>query len=174
MLVFRGSRLPARAIWPRQQARCIRGCNIAVNMSSAERSSLSQDKGLPLPISQPTGNMWAKGRRLRKSTEEETNCDASKDTCSVRPKIPSHPVTMHERPIPCTQVPRIVMKYDSRCAACLGSGWVKTRRFSTSRFRKGRGVLGKCMLCGGGGFVRICTMRIEPDFSKGDSVPANE
>ncbi len=30
------------------------------------------------------------------------------------------------------------------------------------------------MLCGGGGFVRICTMRIEPDFSKGDSVPANE
>lgn len=122
-------------------------------MSSAERSSLRKERGLPLPISQPTRNMWAKGRNLRKPTEEETNCDASKDTCSV---------------------PRIVMKYDSTCVACFGSGWIKTRRFSTSRFRKGRSVVGKCMLCGGGGYVRICTLRIEPDFSKEDSVPANE
>jgi hypothetical protein len=53
-------------------------------MSSAERSSLRKERGLPLPISQPTRNMWAKGRNLRKPTEEETNCDASKDTCSVR------------------------------------------------------------------------------------------
>ncbi len=30
------------------------------------------------------------------------------------------------------------------------------------------------MLCGGGGYVRICTLRIEPDFGKEDSVPANE
>jgi len=71
------------------------------------------------------------------------------------------------------QVPRIVKKYDSTCAACLGSGFVKTRCFATSRFRSGRSTIGKCLLCGGAGFVRICTMRVEPDFSKDDSVAAN-
>jgi hypothetical protein len=80
------------------------------------------------------------------------NCDATADSCSV---------------------PRIVKKYDSTCAACLGSGFVKTRCFATSRFRSGRSTIGKCLLCGGAGFVRICTMRVEPDFSKDDSVAAN-
>jgi len=117
-----------------------------------ERSSLRRENGLPLPIPQPKGNLWRSTTKSRKSTEEEVNCDATADSCAV---------------------PRIVKKYDSTCAACLGSGFVKTRCFSTSRFRSGRSTIGRCLLCGGGGFVRICTMRIEPDYSKDDSVAAD-
>lgn len=28
------------------------------------------------------------------------------------------------------------------------------------------------MMCGGVGYVRMCTTRVEPDFSKDDSLPA--
>lgn len=48
-----------------------------------ERSSLSREKGLPLPISQPKGHLWRSTPNSRKSTEEEVNCDATADSCSV-------------------------------------------------------------------------------------------
>ena len=70
------------------------------------------------------------------------------------------------------QIPRIVKKYDSECEACCGTGEYKTRRFGTSRFRKTKATSCKCMMCGGVGFVRISTTRVNPDFSQKDSMPA--
>ena len=92
-----------------------------------ERSSLSREKGLPLPISQPKGHLWRSTPNSRKSTEEEVNCDATADSCSVLSWFLIH---------------------EHLCHAYIIS-------------------------CGGAGFVRICTMRVEPDFSKDDSVAAN-
>jgi len=122
-------------------------------MSAPEPSPLDGKKSrcLPLPIATPQGYMWTAVRRLRPSTEEEATCTPTKNACSLE---------------------RITMKYDERCASCGGSGFVKTRSFKSSR-RNSRSTVGKCLLCGGVGFVRVNTVRVEPDFSKDDSMPAD-
>lgn len=86
--------------------------------------------------------------------------------------LTSSPPSLRRRHNASTQIARIVKTYDSTCACCQGTGTLKTRRFSSSRFRKVKGVSCKCMMCGGVGYVRMCTTRVEPDFSKDDSMPA--
>ena len=127
---------------------------LRVRASSApEPSPLDGKKSrcLPLPISTPQGYMWASVRRLRPSTEEEATCEPAKDACVLE---------------------RIAMKYDARCASCGSTGWTKTRAFKSSR-KNCRSTIGRCLLCGGVGFVRVNTVRVEPDFSKDDSMPAD-
>ena len=34
--------------------------------------------------------------------------------------------------------------------------------------------MGRCLMCGGVGYVRVVTTRLEPDFKKGDSAPKAE
>lgn len=51
----------------------------------AEGSSLrGGQRGLPLPITQPSGNMWTSVYSLRKSTPEEANCKPTEESCTVR------------------------------------------------------------------------------------------
>lgn len=111
-----------------------------------------KSKCLPLPITQPQSYMWLQVRQLRPSTAEEATCEPRKDACSLE---------------------RIAMKYDEKCVACGGTGLVKTRSFATSRNRRRRSTAGRCLLCAGVGYVRITTVRVEPDFTKDDSMPAD-
>ena len=127
---------------------------LRVVASGSEPSPLNGKKirALPLPIAQPQGYMWNEVKKMRPSTEEEATCQPAKDSCSIE---------------------RIAMKYDERCGSCGGSGMVKTRSFGSSRNRRRSSTMGRCLLCGGVGFVRDVTTRIEPDFTKDDSMPAN-
>lgn len=106
---------------------------------------------LPLPIATPQGYMWNSVRKLRPAMEEEATCEPTKDACSLA---------------------YIAMKYDEKCVGCEGSGFVKTRAFKSSR-RNSKSTTGRCLLCAGVGYVRVNTTRIEPDFSKNDSMPAD-
>mmetsp|Transcript_32343 Transcript_32343/g.81412 ORF Transcript_32343/g.81412 Transcript_32343/m.81412 type:complete len:222 (-) Transcript_32343:146-811(-) len=143
VLSHRAVRFAARHARPR---RCARGV-----VTRSELSALTGEKGLPLPITQPSVNMWNASRPLRKSTPEEESCDATQESCTIA---------------------RIVKTYDSTCAACNGAGSIMTRSFTSSRFRKKRSTLCRCMMCGGAGYVRVCTTRVAPDFGKDDSLPA--
>jgi len=96
--------------------------------------------------------MWLQVRKLRPSTAEEATCEPREDACSLE---------------------RIAMKYDEKCVACGGTGLIKTRSFATSRNRRRRSTAGRCLLCAGVGYVRITTVRVEPDFTKDDSMPAD-
>ena len=125
---------------------------LRVVASGSEPSPLNGKKirALPLPIAQPQGYMWNEVKKMRPSTEEEATCQPAKDSCSIE---------------------RIAMKYDERCGSCGGSGMVKTKLWVRSNL--GELHDGACLLCGGVGFVRVVTTRIEPDFTKDDSMPAN-
>jgi len=150
----RDSRLLRLARAPAAVPRASRAGVLRVRaMSAPEPSPLDgkRSRCLPLPISTPQGYMWAAVRQMRPSTEEEATCEPKKDACVLE---------------------RIAMKYDERCASCGGSGLVKTRAFKSSR-KNSRSTVGRCLLCGGVGFVRVNTTRVEPDFSKNDSMPAD-
>ena len=150
----RDSRLSRVARAPAAVPRASRADGLRVRaMSAPDPSPLDGKKSrcLPLPISTPQGYMWASVRRMRPSTEEEATCEPVKDACVLA---------------------RIAMKYDERCASCGGSGFVKTRAFKSSR-KNSSSTVGRCLLCGGVGFVRVNTVRVEPDFSKDDSMPAD-
>ncbi len=144
-----GGSLPSSA---RRPLPVSRAAVLRVNASS-EPSPLDGKKSrcLPLPIAQPQGYMWSSIRKLRPSTEEEATCEPKKDACSLA---------------------YIAMKYDEKCVSCGGTGLVKTSAFKSSR-KKSKSTTGRCMLCAGIGYVRVNTVRVEPDFSKNDSMPAD-